>query len=122
MSPHIPEETMEEVKQEVEMKAKTRNSFVFHIKKEFVREFFNYGKPQYVMARIIGKQLAFDLWGISEQEAIDRRDRILEKNEHSRLETGPDKDEPYLECRCDKDLDADVWQITVRKKDWKLEQ
>lgn len=121
MSPHIPEGTMEEVKEKVEMKAKTRNCFVFHISKEYVREFFNYGKPQHVMARIIGKQLALDLWGISDQEAMDRRDEVVENDEHSTFETGPNKDDPYLECRCDKDPEADVWQITVRKKDWRLE-
>lgn len=121
MCPEIPSDTMEEVKQEVEMKARTGNSFIFHLDKDHVSEFMNYGKPQYEIARIIGKELALDLWGLKVEDIRNRRKEIMEKDDHMRSEMDSTKDDPYFVCRCHRDPEAEVWQIEVEKKDWRLD-
>jgi hypothetical protein len=44
---------------------------VYLIPDEHVDEYFNYGKPNSAMSKILARELAKEIWGMNEKEAVE---------------------------------------------------
>ena len=66
-------ETRRELRERTNVIEEDNNEAIYHIPKEYVKEFLTYGKPRDAIARILGKELAKQTWGLNEEEAVELR-------------------------------------------------
>jgi len=50
---------------------------VYIIPDDHVKEYFNYGKSKSAISQTLGKELAKESWGITEEEAVERHVRAM---------------------------------------------
>lgn len=69
--PKMGSKTREELRQKTGVLKEENEEAVYHIPKDYVQEFFYYGKPRFAIARILGRELAKQAWSLNEEEAVE---------------------------------------------------
>lgn len=73
--PHIKVQDLKELREKTFVKVEDEKYAVYLIPKEYVSEYFTHGKPERAIAKLLGKELAKEAWGMNEGDAIDERVR-----------------------------------------------